>query len=145
MSNTVSVIEYADSIGVMVEEADKPEPPMLFKDSRFVLMDEEDFQNLQVLVWALANDWMVERISCYDEEGVPGWRWTTPDGEHEYELVCSHDEVPEVPDEVSDIFMEWFERESGERNNDRWSYETRIAEPDSQVQARGYGAFRGCA
>ena len=43
--------------------------------------------------------WDVEQASLYDEEGVEGWTWTSPDGT-EYSEVGSHDEPPPIPDQA---------------------------------------------
>jgi hypothetical protein len=45
--------------------------------------------------------WSVERVSMYDEEGVEGWRWTGPNGE-EYEEISDHNEVPPLPEALTE-------------------------------------------
>jgi hypothetical protein len=42
----------------------------------------------QLAKWALDNGWDAERTLLYDEEGVEGWRWTSPDGQ---EFSCIGD------------------------------------------------------
>lgn len=108
----VSIVEYTDSLGIKVERSDGTEV-FLFVDNRLVLMDTGELVDLQVLVWAMANGWTIERIMCYDEEGVEGWRWTTLDGVSEYDVVSPHDEMPDIPDEVRDMFIEWSHQELG--------------------------------
>lgn len=53
----------------------------------------------RLYVNALLEGWTVERVSLYDEEGVEGWRWTSPEG-YESSEVGSWDELPAIPDEV---------------------------------------------
>jgi hypothetical protein len=48
---------------------------------------------------ALELGWDVDRVSLYDEEGVEGWCWTSPDG-NEYYVVGDWNYTPEVPEEV---------------------------------------------
>ena len=51
---------------------------------------------------ALELGWTVDNVSLYDEEGVEGWKWTSPDGAEYYE-VGDWDAEPTVPDEVSSL------------------------------------------
>jgi hypothetical protein len=53
-------------------------------------------------VVALRNDWDIETLSMYDEEGIEGWRWVAPNGV-EYVEIGSWDEFPEVPEAVEEM------------------------------------------
>jgi hypothetical protein len=48
---------------------------------------------------ALALGWTVERKSLYDEEGVEGWCWTSPQGV-EHDVIGGWNEPPPLPDGV---------------------------------------------
>ncbi len=45
---------------------------------------------------ALALGWEVEPASLFDEEGVEGWTWTSPDG-YEESVVREWNETPPLP------------------------------------------------
>jgi hypothetical protein len=47
--------------------------------------------------------WDVDRVHCYDEEGVEGWRWTSPLGRERTELG-DHSEPPPWCDDLDDEF-----------------------------------------
>ncbi len=47
-----------------------------------------------------AQGWTATPVSCYDEEGVEGWRWESPDGETEYTVMGDWSDDPPVPDEL---------------------------------------------
>lgn len=49
----------------------------------------------------LEQGWEVERLSFYDEEGLEGWRWTSPDGEVYWTLGDWSE--PPVPPEEEDL------------------------------------------
>jgi len=53
----------------------------------------------QAYEYALQNGWDVDKVSLYDEEGVEGWCWTSPDG-NEYYVVGDWNDTPEAPEEV---------------------------------------------
>jgi hypothetical protein len=53
----------------------------------------------QAYEYALKNGWEVDQVSLYDEEGVEGWCWTSPDGNEYYEVGDWYS-TPEVPEEV---------------------------------------------
>lgn len=53
----------------------------------------------RVYLNALLKGWSVEPVSLYDEEGVEGWRWTSPEG-YEYSTVGDWSDDPSIPDEV---------------------------------------------
>lgn len=53
----------------------------------------------QLFVNALVEGWSLERVALYDEEGVEGWQWTSPEG-YEYNEVGSWTEFPAIPQEV---------------------------------------------
>ncbi len=60
--------------------------------------DKADLRtNFNKLVEALG--WSFEKVSMYDEEGVEGWKWTSPTGQ-EYHEIGQWDEAPPVPDGV---------------------------------------------
>ena len=46
---------------------------------------------------ALLAGWTVVPINCYDEECIPGWLWTEPNGTEHTELG-DHNELPTWPD-----------------------------------------------
>ena len=52
---------------------------------------------------ALELGWDVDQVSLYDEEGVEGWCWASPDG-NEYYVVGDWNDTPEVPEEVFSLF-----------------------------------------
>lgn len=57
------------------------------------------FTNQQAYEYALENGWEVDTVSLYDEEGVEGWRWTSPDGVEYYE-VGDWNDTPTAPEEI---------------------------------------------
>lgn len=54
----------------------------------------------EVRCWFETRGWTAERISCYDEEGVEGWRWTHPDDAREFEALGEWDEDEAVSDDM---------------------------------------------
>jgi hypothetical protein len=56
---------------------------------------------------ALLLGWSIEPVSLYDEEGVEGWCWTTPAGQHGQSAWTesgSWTKPAPVPEEVSEMF-----------------------------------------
>lgn len=60
----------------------------------------------EVREWLIARGWEPTPISCYDEEGVEGWRWTHPEVSHEFEATGPWDEEPST----SDALREYVQR-----------------------------------
>lgn len=48
--------------------------------------------------------WTVEKVSCYDEEGVEGWRWQDRNGQDIATEVGGWDELPEWGDKCREAF-----------------------------------------
>ena len=54
-----------------------------------------------MLTAVLLLGWDIERASLFDEEGVEGWRFTSPSGS-EYHIVGDWGELPDLADGVRD-------------------------------------------
>jgi hypothetical protein len=52
---------------------------------------------------AMAAGWEVSAASLYDEEGIEGWRWTSPTGCDYCEIGGWH-EPPAIPDRLRELF-----------------------------------------
>lgn len=50
------------------------------------------------LVSLFLEGWSVQKASFYDEEGLEGWCWTSPDASQEIDEVGNWDESPPLPD-----------------------------------------------
>ena len=48
----------------------------------------------------LAQGWTVEKASLYDEEGVDGWMWTSPNGQ-EFCEMGDWDKEPPIPEHLA--------------------------------------------
>lgn len=57
-------------------------------------MSDPDTRTAEQLI---AQGWTVSMVSLYDEEGVEGWTWTSPDGE-EFTVIGGWDDPPPLPE-----------------------------------------------
>lgn len=56
-------------------------------------------EQLKELVQLFVDGWTVERASLYDEEGIEGWRWTSPyDGYRQFDETGCWSEPPTISD-----------------------------------------------
>jgi len=59
--------------------------------------DRSRIAELEEICRAFMDGWEVEKRSLYDEEGVEGWAWTSPDGLGEFTVIGGWDELPPWP------------------------------------------------
>ena len=58
------------------------------------LFDLDLLGDASLAALAQLNGWEAERVSLYDEEGVEGWRWASPDKRGEYDVIGLWDNGP---------------------------------------------------
>ena len=58
--------------------------------------DEEDSRALIAMIQM--GDWSIDKVSCYDEEGVEGWEWSYVTAGRSWIELGSWDDLPSVPD-----------------------------------------------
>lgn len=70
-------------------------------DRTLALFDLDLLGDASIAALAQLKGWEAEQTSLYDEEGVEGWRWTSPDGRHEYSVIGLWDSGPvELSDDL---------------------------------------------
>lgn len=55
--------------------------------------------NARRVIDLLREGWEVEPASLYDEEGVEGWVWVSPN-DNEQAVIGGWDEIPPTPDDI---------------------------------------------
>jgi hypothetical protein len=64
-------------------------------------MTGDDYEDL--IQRAIAAGWDVSKASLYDEEGIEGWRYTSPDGISEFSIIGDWEGGPVLDDDWADV------------------------------------------
>lgn len=67
--------------------------------------DPQDESSTRVRAWFEAHGWGAVTISCSDEEGLEGWRWSHPDSMIEFEIVGDWGALPPVSDSMREHML----------------------------------------
>lgn len=65
------------------------------------MLNKADFD---VFTAAMKNGWAVEPMSLYDEEGVDGWLWTSPEGNEYTEVAFSSNPAEDMPEVLYKLY-----------------------------------------